>query len=129
MSQRYTVSEGFRLWVRVLLSWLGVLILTLIVGSFGIAKFADPGNPESNGRIVPVVMACLVMWIGYSFFQRRAYKDDSAPQLHVEDTFQIMRPVDEVFAFMTDVANEPLITPMVIEAVMTSPGPARVGAT
>ena len=123
------MGASFRLWIRVLLSWLGVLALTLLVGSFGIAKFADPSNPESNGWIVPVVMASLTMWIGYSFFQRRAYKDEDAPQLRVEATFQVMRPVGEVFTFMTDVANEPLMTPMIIEAVMTSPGPARVGAT
>lgn len=44
-------------------------------------------------------------------------------------TTVINRSVDEVFAFMTDVRNEPKWIPGVLEAEQTSEGPVGVGTT
>jgi carbon monoxide dehydrogenase subunit G len=46
-----------------------------------------------------------------------------------EGTTHIDRPIEEVFAFLSDGENDPEFSPRVIEIAKTSEGPPGVGTT
>ncbi len=49
--------------------------------------------------------------------------------MRIEQSLVINRPVEEVFAFMSDTAKLPQWNPAVIDAELTSTGPVDVGTT
>ena len=49
--------------------------------------------------------------------------------LHVEQSIMIHRPVEEIWAFVTDFQNLPKLTLSVIEIRKMSPGPIGIGST
>lgn len=48
---------------------------------------------------------------------------------HAEQTAEVAAPAEEVYAFLSEIANLPRWQSGVVEATQTSPGPMAVGAT
>ncbi len=61
--------------------------------------------------------------------RRSLVNDPNATILHIEESLQIARTPEGVFAFLADPRNDTILSARVIQVELVSPGPPRVGTT
>jgi len=72
--------------------------------------------------LIALFLVRLILWW-------RINRNPDAYMLHIEESLAIARSPDVVFAFLADVRNDMVLSPRVVAAELTSPGPPRVGTT
>ena len=118
------MNNNRRFWLWAALIWLGIVALSSIFFSVVLRVLSTEA-----GCLIALVLGVLLWWCFVLLFRRRAYENPNAPVLRVEERVLIARPLPEVFAFLSDVQNEPRWVPQVVEVTLTSSGPLGVGAT
>ncbi len=97
-------------------------------------KTTKRGRPNGRPRlrVIPVVggVAILVILVAsVAMARRRSQSALPGRAGHFEESVEIARPPDEVFAFVADPRNDALWTPQIEEMRKTSQGPLGVGST
>ena len=116
-----------RVWGRVALFWLACVGVGLVAFTIVRALF-----PPDDVTVASAFTWALLTCCGVALFRRRIdipYDAPDAPKMRVVEQVAIARPVEEVFAFLADVRNEPRWCPQVIEVAVTPPRPLGAGST
>ena len=131
-----------KLWIQSVAAWGIVLVLALAVFSvsgavaLGITRtITSTPTRDADGEVVaPVWVAATLATMGFIALaglglERRAQHRADAPKIRAEASIVIAKPIIEVFAFVADMRNDPLIAPQIVSIRRTSVGPVRVGTT
>ena len=86
-------------------------------------------NGQPRLRVIPVVGGVAILIAGVAMARRRSQSVSPGRPGRFQESVEIARPPDEVFAFVADPRNDALWTPQIEEMRKISEGPLGVGST